>query len=91
MISQQRQYITYIKANGVGSKDKVADSVKSYLSYLDSVQRHLGITISAENLSSEQDIASISARLRMSKAVSDKTIRNYGSAMKQYVRMVNMQ
>ncbi|OBT15486.1 hypothetical protein A9264_13075 [Vibrio sp. UCD-FRSSP16_10] len=72
MISQQQQYIAYIKANGVGSKDKVADSVKSYLSYLESVQRHLGITISADNLSSDQDIASISERLRILKKVSEK-------------------
>ena len=86
MIEHQFKYQTYIKTEGVGSNDKVADSIKSYISYLTSVSRHLNITISPKTLSSEIDIVNISNKLKGK--VSDKTIKNYGSAMRQYVSMV---
>ena len=88
MIQYQEKYVAYIKANGVGSNDKVADSCKSYISYLNSVQKHLGISISASTLSTEVDIVNISEKLKKQTTLSDKTIKNYGSAMKQYVSLV---
>lgn len=88
MIQYQDKYVAYIKANGVGSNDKVADSCKSYISYLNSVQKHLGISISASTLSREVDIVNISEKLKKQTTLSDKTIKNYGSAMKQYVSLV---
>lgn len=88
MIQHQEKYVIYIKANGVGSNDKVADSCKSYISYLNSVQKHLGISISANTLSTEVDIVNISEKLKKQTTLSDKTIKNYGSAMKQYVSLV---
>lgn len=88
MIQYQEKYVAYIKANGVGSNDKVADSCKSYISYLNSVQKHLGISISASTLSTEVDILNISEKLKKQTTLSDKTIKNYGSAMKQYVSLV---
>ena len=88
MIQYQEKYVAYIKANGVGSNDKVADSCKSYISYLNSVQKHLGISISASTLSTEVDILNISEKLKKQTTLSDKTIKSYGSAMKQYVSLV---
>lgn len=86
MIKYEIKYRGYIKAKGVGSNDRVGDSVKSYISYLNSVSRHLNITISPETLSSEIDIVNLSNKLK--RKVSDKSIKNYGSAMRQYVSMV---
>lgn len=88
MIQHQEKYEAFIKANGVGSNDKVADSCKSYLSYLNSVQKHLNIRISKQTLSTESDIADISEKLKKQTALSDKTIKNYGSAMKQYISLI---
>lgn len=89
MIQYQDKYEAYIKANGVGSNDKVADSRKSYISYLNCVQKHLNMSIKPQSLSTENDIMTISERLRKQTTLSDKTIKNYGSAMKQYVAMVS--
>jgi len=86
MIEHQFKYQQYLKTQGVGSRDKVADSIKSYLSYLNSVSNYLNITIGPKTLSSEQDVVNLSIKLRGK--VSDKSIKNYGSAMKQYVSMV---
>ena len=86
MIKYQIKYQSYIKAQGVGSNDRVADSIKSYISYLNSVSKYLNITIGPKTLSSEIDIVNLSNRLKGK--VSEKTIKNYGSAMRQYVSMV---
>ena len=86
MIEHQIKYQKYIKTKGVGSNDKVADSIKSYISYLNSVSKYLNITISPKTLSLEIDIVNLSNKLKGK--VSDKSIKNYGSAMKQYVSMV---
>lgn len=89
MIKFLKEYEQYIKEQGVGSKDVVADSRKSYVSSLRHVSKHLeGIEISPETLSSEDDINDLSERLSKTKKVSEKTIKNYCSAMKQYVRMI---
>lgn len=88
MIQHQDKYEKYIKANGVGSNDNVADSSKSYISYLNSVQKHLEMTIDEKTLSTENDISNISVRLTSLNKLSAKTIKNYGSAMKQYVAMI---
>lgn len=88
MFQHQEKYEAYIKANGVGSNDKVADSCKSYISYLNSVQKHLGISVSATTLSTDVDIVDISEKLKKQTTLSDKTIKNYCSAMKQYVLLI---
>ena len=86
MIEHQIEYQSYIKSKGVGSNDKVADSIKSYISYLNSVSKYLNITITPKTLRTETDIEEISKKLKGK--VSEKTIKNYGSAMKQYISMV---
>jgi hypothetical protein len=88
MIQHQEKYEKYIKESGVGSNDNVADSCKSYISYLNCVQTHLQMTVDDKTLSTENDIVNISARLTDLNKLSAKTISNYGSAMKQYVRMI---
>lgn len=86
MIKFEKEYEYFIEKNGVGSNDIVASSIKSYISYLNSVSRHLKITIAPETLRTMLDIETLSSQLKGK--VSDKTIKNYGSAMKQYVKMV---
>jgi len=88
MIKNQDEFEAYIKQNGIGSNDKVADSVKSYISYLNSISKYLGIEICPENLNSIIDVDCLSSRLSKLGKISKKTISNYGSAMRQYVNMV---
>ena len=89
MIQHQSKYEVFIKDCGVGNNDVVADSCKSYVSYLNSVSKHLNMCVSPETLSKESDIIAISERLADSGKVSPKTIKNYGAAMKMYVNMVS--
>lgn len=86
MIKYEKEYVLFLKKNGVGSNDKVASSVKSYISYLNSVSKYLNITIGPETVRTIDDINNLSSQL-IGK-VASKTIKNYGSAMKQYVQMV---
>ena len=88
MIKYQNEYETYITAKGVGSNDEVGDSVKSYISYLESVSSHLKIPITPETLSCENDISNFSKGLAKTGKLSKKTISNYRSAMRQYANML---
>ncbi len=86
MILHKEKFEEYIRAEGVGQNDKVADSVKSYVSYLNSVSRHLDIEVSPASLRTPENIQSIC--LKLAGKVSKKTINNYSSAMRQYIAMV---
>jgi len=88
-IERLKDFESYIINNGIGLNDKVADSVKSYISYLRSVSKHLGININPTTLSTEHDVMTLADRLSEMGKVSEKTINNYKSAMKQYVQMLN--
>ena len=85
-MKHQIKYEKYIKEHGVGSNDRVADSVASYISYLKSVERYLNIEISPNTLKCENDLDLITSKL--SGKVSENTIRNYVSAMRHYISMV---
>lgn len=87
MVDKIELFEKYIIKQGVGSKDKVANSVKSYVSYLNSVSKYLNQEINYLVLNSNDDIENISIKLKGK--VSDKTIKNYKSAMKYYVKMNN--
>jgi hypothetical protein len=87
MIIQKDDYYCWIQNQGVGSKDKVASSPDSYVSYLNSVSKLLEENISPRNLSREEDVLRIARQLRGRRA--DGTIQNYKSAMRQYVAMVH--
>ncbi|KLN67220.1 hypothetical protein [Vibrio sp. VPAP30] len=89
MFEHQKKYEAFIREQGVGQNDKVADSCKSYVSYLNGVEKHANIRINAKTLASENDISVIVVKLHESHEVSDRTIGNYVSAMRQYVNMVN--
>ncbi|WP_226685268.1 hypothetical protein [Shewanella indica] len=86
-IQYQAEYIRFIVSRGVGSNDRVASSVDSYLSYLRSVSHHLNIDISPETLSSERDVQRLANELEGVRR--PRTIGNYVSAMRQYVAMVD--
>lgn len=81
-------YKKHIESNGVGSNDNVADSVQSYCNYLHSVSGHLSLEISPKTVSSANDIEHIKTRLHAETSLSVKTISNYLSALRQYVKMV---
>ncbi|EGQ9976421.1 hypothetical protein FWP56_23475 [Vibrio vulnificus] len=89
MFEHQKKYEAFIREQGVGQNDKVADSCKSYVSYLNGVEKHANIRINSKTLASENDISAIVAKLHESHEISDRTIGNYVSAMRQYVSMVN--
>jgi hypothetical protein len=86
MIENQREYHEWIQQRGVGENDKVASSPDSYVSYLNGVSDLLGVDISARTLASEEDVLNIARTLEGKRAPG--TIRNYKSAMRQYVAMV---
>jgi len=72
---------------GVGKNDIAASSPDSYISYLNSVSRIIGKDISPNLLKSEKDASDIASQLYGKRA--DNTIRNYCSAMRQYVNFAN--
>ncbi|WP_286241125.1 hypothetical protein [Neptuniibacter halophilus] len=80
------KFEAFIRKQGVGDNDQVADSVRSYVGYLNAVSKHLAIDINPSTLNSEQHIERYRADLQG--LVSEKTIGNYTSAMRQYVALV---
>jgi hypothetical protein len=86
MIMHESLYLEFIIRRGVGTNDRVASSPDSYISYLRSVGELIRSDITPEVLRSEADVSNIAKRLKGKRA--EKTIRNYCSAMRQYVAMV---
>ena len=86
MIQHEQRYLEFIREHGVGANDLVASSPESYVSYLRSVSKLLAQDITPLMLRSEQDINKIVNRISGQRA--PKTIRNYCSAMRQYVAFV---
>ena len=86
MIVNEAKYIDWITKNGVGQNDVVSSSISSYVSYLNSVSRIINQDISEFTLNSESSIDVIVNKIQGKR--SQKTINNYKSAMRQYVRMV---
>lgn len=64
----------------------MASSPASYVSYLNSVAKLTNSDVSPAVLRTERDVQSIARRISGKRA--DNTIRNYCSAMRQYVAMV---
>lgn len=87
MIEYREGYQAYITEKKVGSNDKVADSVKSYISYLDGVTKHTGIDITRKTLSTEKQLDTLSGQCEGK--VEKRTISNYRTAMRHYVNFVN--
>ena len=87
MIVHKQHYYEWIQQQGVGLKDKIASSPDSYISYLNSVSELLLQDVSPSILSTEEDVLAIARELESRKA--PNTIRNYKSAMRQYVAMVH--
>jgi len=86
MIVHEDRYTDFIEGRGVGSNDAVASSPKSYVSYLNSVSALIGQDMSPANLRSESDVLEILSQIDGMRAAN--TLRNYRSAMRQYVAMV---
>ena len=63
LIEHETRYRAFIQEHGVGDNDLAASSPESYVSYLRSVARLLGVPISPELLRCENDVESISRRL----------------------------
>lgn len=86
MIQYENLYLEFIQKQGVGSNDVVASSGDSYVSYLRSVSRLIKSEINPTLLRNETDVINIANRLKGKRAT--KTIKNYCSAMRQYVAFV---
>ena len=86
MIDHQSLFLDFIAHQGVGSKDIVASSPASYISYLTSVAKLIGKDITPTLLRSESDVLNIARCIGGMRK--ESTIRNYCSAMRQYVAMV---
>ena len=86
MILHEQQYLEFIKSRGVGKNDIVADSRLSYKSYLNSVSKLIGRSISPDILRAEADIIEIVRKLDGKRAPS--TISKYRSAMRQYIAFI---
>ncbi|OCH14720.1 hypothetical protein A6E05_03270 [Aliivibrio sp. 1S165] len=85
----EEEYKLYLKErSNVGSKDVVASSISSYVSYLRAVEEHLDIQINPSSLSSTSHEHGFVRELTKQNVVSNKTIANYRSAMRQYMNMV---
>jgi len=86
MIVHESAYKHWLQRSGVGKKDQVADSRASYVSYLRSVSNILGEDVSPATISSHEALERIFRRL--TGARSPNTLRNYRSALRQYLAMV---
>ncbi len=86
MIVDELRYCAYIQEQGVGANDKVASSVKSYVSYLNSVSRLLDEKIDSNLIRSENDIKKILYSLKGKRA--SNTLNNYKSALNQYLKFL---
>jgi hypothetical protein len=86
MIVNEAKYIDWITKNGVGQNDVVSSSILSYVSYLNSVSTIINQDISEFTLNSESSIDTIVNKIQGKR--SERTINNYKSAMRQYVKMV---
>lgn len=85
-VLREEDYLKFLQQQGVGDNDKIASSLDSYLSYLHSVSKLLGQTITPELLQSEEDIARINSLLDGLRPSS--TASNHTTAMRRYVEMV---
>ncbi len=81
-IAHEIEYLEYIRSKGVGDNDRVGSSPQSYLTYLRSISKHLGIKISPLTIRGESDVKRIATALRGK--LKDKTIANYTVALKHY-------
>lgn len=87
MIRHEKHYLEFIQQEGVGEHDVVADSRKSYVSYLNSVSDKLEIEIGPLTAGTPADVENLVTNLEV-RGVAKKTISNYKSALRQYVKMV---
>ncbi|MGH9871605.1 MAG: hypothetical protein ACRD9S_03955 [Pyrinomonadaceae bacterium] len=87
MIRHQKHYLEFIQQEGVGEHDVVADSRKSYVSYLNSVSDKLEIEIGPGTAGKQADVEHL-VRMLQDRGVAKKTISNYKSALRQYVKMI---
>jgi len=86
LIDHESLFLDFIAHKGVGSKDTVASSPASYISYLNSVAKLIDRDITPAILRSESDVRNIARSI--SEKRKESTIQNYCSAMRQYVAMV---
>jgi hypothetical protein len=86
-IFHQDLFLDFITRRGVGSRDVVASSPASYISYLNSVSKLIGSDITPIILRTEIDVCNIARSLNGKRK--ENTIRNYCSAMRQYIAMVD--
>ena len=87
MIENEKEYLLWLENNTrVGNNDIVASSPKSYVSYLNSVAKRIESAITPSNLSTEEQLRSISNALQ--DLAPSANISRCKTAMSHYVDMV---
>ena len=86
VIANEDLFLDFLLHSGVGVNDVAASSPASYISYLNSVAKLIDSDITPMLLRSEDNVRNIAEKIRGKRE--KNTIRNYCSAMRQYVAMV---
>jgi hypothetical protein len=86
VIANEDLFLDFLVHSGVGVNDVAASSPASYISYLNSVAKLIDSDITPMLLRSEDDVRNIAEKISGKRE--KNTIRNYCSAMRQYVAMV---
>ena len=87
MLEHVDEFRSHCRDVGVGSRDKVADSITSYVSYLERASRIASEAINPATLRREQDLTRIASKLTRA-GVNRRSVNNIKSAMRRYVGMV---
>ena len=88
-LQHREQYEEFLTSTGVGSKDTVANSVKSYVCYLGTVSRYLGVQINPKTLCTENHVVELGRQLAVTNQVASTTVEKCKTAMRRYIEMVN--
>lgn len=84
IIQYEDDYRGYLEEDNVSP-----DSIESYVSYLNGVSKYLSIIVGPQNITTEADVDALSKKLSFVDGVSTKTVSNYTSALRQYIKMVS--
>ena len=86
-IRYQVEFKAWIRSRGVGSKNRIGDSIDSYVAYLRRASKELRMEIGPRTVRSRTDAETIKDRL-LERGVTEGTARNCRTALNHYADMV---
>lgn len=89
-IADVANFHAYLDQIGVGHNDRVASSPKSYVSYLNSVSRILGLEITPATVSSRTMADHLAQKIRLLEIRSPRTVDHYKTALRRYAEFANL-